>query len=121
LDVVADRGYFDSVEILACEEAGVTVMLPKRMTSNAKADRRFGKKNFRYIVEDDVYICPAGERLTYRFTAEGNGMFLRRYWTNACESCSIKDQCTPSKQRMVTRCEHEHVLEAGPTLTRRAT
>jgi hypothetical protein len=62
LDVVADRGYFDSVEILACEEAGVTVVLPKRMTSNAKADGRFGKKNFRYIVEDDVYICSAGER-----------------------------------------------------------
>ena len=32
LDVVADRGYFDSEEILACEEAGITVTLPKPMT-----------------------------------------------------------------------------------------
>ena len=31
LDAVADRGYFSSVEILACETAGVTVTLPKPM------------------------------------------------------------------------------------------
>src|SRR6185312_4923389 len=33
LDVVSDRGYFDSQEILACEEAGITVTLPKPITS----------------------------------------------------------------------------------------
>src|SRR5207342_1303509 len=37
LDAVADRGYFDSEEILACEEAGITVTLPKPMTSNKGA------------------------------------------------------------------------------------
>jgi hypothetical protein len=36
LDVVADRGYFDSEEILACEESGITVTLPKPMTSGAR-------------------------------------------------------------------------------------
>src|SRR5260370_3188900 len=36
LDVVADRGYFSSEEILACEKAGITVTLPKPMTSNSK-------------------------------------------------------------------------------------
>src|SRR5664280_763959 len=68
LDVVADRGYFNSEEILACENAGITVTLPKPMTSNAKAEGRFGKQDFRYVAEDDVYICPAGERLAYSFT-----------------------------------------------------
>ena len=29
LDVVADRGYFDSEEILACDRAGITATLPK--------------------------------------------------------------------------------------------
>ncbi len=37
LDVVADRGYFNSAEILACERAGITVTLPKPMTSGASA------------------------------------------------------------------------------------
>src|SRR6266480_2666388 len=46
LDVVADRGYFNSEEILACEEAGITVTLPKPMTSNSKAEGRFGKQDF---------------------------------------------------------------------------
>src|SRR5207247_2821345 len=73
LDVVADRGYFSSGEILACEEAGITVTLPKPMTSNSKAEGRFGKQDFRYVAEEDVYICPAGERLTYYYTNEENG------------------------------------------------
>jgi transposase len=112
LDVVADRGYFSSEEILACAEAGITVTLPKPMTSNSKAEGRFGKQDFRYLAEDDVYVCPAGERLTYHFTNEENGLILRRYWTNACQGCAIKHDCTTGKQRRITRWEHEHVLEA---------
>jgi hypothetical protein len=30
LDVVADRGYFNSAEILACEEVGITSLCPNR-------------------------------------------------------------------------------------------
>src|SRR6266496_4328156 len=112
LDVVADRGYFNSEEILACEEAGITVTLPKPMTSNSKAEGRFGKQDFRYVAEEDVYICPAGERLAYHYTNEENGLFLRRYWTNACQSCAIKHSCTTAKERRITRWEHEHILEA---------
>jgi len=112
LDVVADRGYFSSAEILACEEAGITVTLPKPMTSGAKSEGRFGKQDFRYVAEADVYICPAGERLKYSYSNEENGLVLRRYWTNACRTCAIKHQCTTGKQRRITRWEHEHVLEA---------
>ena len=112
LDVVADRGYFSSEEILACAEAGITVTLPKPMTSNSKAEGRFGKQDFRYLAEQDVYVCPAGEMLTYHFTNQENELILRRYWTNACQSCAIKHDCTTDKQRRITRWEHEHVLEA---------
>ena len=90
LDVIADRGYFSGEEILECDKAGITVTLPKPMTSNAKAEGRFGKQDFRYVAEDDVYVCPAGERLTYWFTTEDKGLVLRRYRTNACQSCAIR-------------------------------
>ena len=80
LDVVADRGYFNSVEILACDEAGITVTLPKPLTSGAAAKGRFGKQDFRYMAEDDVYPCPAGERLVYHYTNQEKGLTLRRYW-----------------------------------------
>jgi len=112
LEVVADRGYFNSEEILACEEAGITVTLPKPLTSGAKAQGRFGKQDFRYVADEDVYLCPAGERLTYRFTSEEHGLILRRYWTTACPTCAIRDRCTTGKERRISRWEHEHVLEA---------
>jgi hypothetical protein len=50
--------------ILACDKAGITITLPKPMTSNSKAEGRFGKQDFRYVVEEDVYVCPTGERLS---------------------------------------------------------
>jgi transposase len=112
LDAVADRGYFSSEEILACDNAGITVTLPKPMTSGIIAKGRFGKPDFRYIAEEDVYICPAGERLPYRYTNEENGLILRRYWTNACQGCPIKQTCTSGKERRITRWQHEDVLEA---------
>ena len=112
LEVVADRGYFDSNEILACAEAKITVTLPKPMTSGAKADGRFGKQDFAYLPDQDAYRCPSGAILTYRFSNVENGMRLRRYWSSAaCAACPIKRQCTPSKERRITRWEHEHLLE----------
>jgi hypothetical protein len=99
-------------DILACHEADITVTLPKPMTSGAKSDGRFGKQDFVYIAEEDVYRCPAGERLTYRCTNEEDGKFLRRYWTTACPECPLKSQCTKGPERRIARWEHEHVLEA---------
>ena len=112
LDAVADRGYFNSEEILACENMGITVTLPKPMTSNSKAEGRFGKQDFRYVADEDIYICPAGERLAYSFTTQENRLVLRRYLTNACQRCAIKQSCTTAKERRITRWQHEHVLEA---------
>ena len=112
LDVVADRGYFNSPEILACEQAAITVTLPKPMTSGAKSDGRFGKQDFVYLPTEDVYRCPAGEKLPYRYTNEEDGKTLRRYWTTACPRRPLKSQCTKGPERRITRWEHEHVLEA---------
>ncbi len=112
LDAVADRGYYKGDEILTCQEAGITVTLPKPQTSHSAAKGRFGKQDFRYIADEDVYICPAGERLTYRYTREEAGLAIRRYWTGVCPDCPMKALCTTGKERRVSRWEHEHVLEA---------
>jgi transposase len=112
LEAVADRGYFNGEEILACDQAGITVTLPKPLTSGAKSEGRFGKQDFVYVPEEDVYRCPAGERLKYYYTNVENGLKLRRYWTNACRTCALKSRCTTAVQRRITRWEHEHVVEA---------
>src|SRR6267378_3763733 len=115
LDVVADRGYFKGEEILACEQAGVAVTLPKPQTSGAKSAGRFGKPDFVYLAKDDVYRCPAGEKLAHHFTADEDGQKMRIYLTKACRTCPFKDQCTTANERRIKRWEHEHVVEAAQT------
>ncbi len=112
LTVIADRGYFDGDEVLACERAGITPLVPKPDTSNAKADGRFGKQDFVYQAAEDSYRCPAGEALTKRFTTVEAGKTIDIYWTDGCADCALKQKCTTGKQRRVRRWEHEAVLEA---------
>ena len=113
LEVLADRGYFDGEEILACGPLGVTPILPKPLTSGSKADSRFGKQDFVYIPEDDVYLCPAGQRLVRHMTSVERGLTLHRYWDlPSCRACAIKSRCTTSKERRITRWEHEAVIDA---------
>jgi transposase len=112
LTVLADRGYFDGEEIRACTQAGHTPLVPKPLTSGAKAEGRFGKQDFVYLPEADEYRCPAGQRLTWRFNNVEHGMALRNYWANACPTCPIKAQCTTGRERRIKRWEHEEVIDA---------
>src|SRR5882672_5236262 len=106
LEAVADRGYYSGEEILACDKAGIAITLPKPMTSGIEARGRFGKQDFVYLSDEDVYRCPAGERLKYYYTNEEKGQTLHRYWTNACRTCVLKARCTKGPQRRITRWEH---------------
>ena len=101
-DAVADRGYFNSEEILACEEAGITVTLPKPMTSNSKAAGRFGKQDFRYVAVEDVYVCPAGQRLAY---------VSRR--CRIFSGCSSSRRCTASR---TCSCSHRVIRRSLPVV-----
>src|ERR1700726_3451387 len=102
IEAVADRGYYSGEELVACEDAGVTVYLQEPMTSGLLAKGRFGKQDFVYVAADDVYLCPSGEQLTYHYTNEEDGKTLRRYWTNACRGCALKSQCTTGKERRIS-------------------
>ena len=81
------------------------------MTSGASAKGRFDRADFAYDAERNVYVCPAGQDLTYRFTNRESGKTLHSYWSSFCRDCVIKDRCTPSKERRIRRWEHEAVLE----------
>jgi transposase len=111
LTALADRGYFNSEQILECEQSGIAALVPKPLTSNSKAAGRFDKRDFIYIAERDEYQCPAGERAIRRFTSVENGLTLHKYWSSACPQCKLKAQCTTSSYRRITRWEHEDVLE----------
>ena len=115
ITVIADRGYFNGEEILACDEAGITAIVPKTTTSGAKADGRFDRADFIYDVATNEYRCPAGQQLIWRYETVERGMRLHRYWSSNCKQCVIKQECTPGEQRRVTRWEHEEVLETMQT------
>lgn len=112
LNVIADRGYYNGDEILACDEAGITSYVSKPKTSNARAEGRFDKEDFVYDPKTDQYQCPAGSRLTWRFARIERDHLINRYWSSDCPQCPIKEKCTPSVNRRVSRWEHEATLEA---------
>ena len=112
LTVVADRGYFKSEQILQCDQAGITPIVPKTLTSNSLTEGRFDKQDFIYIAADNEYRCPAGERASYRFTTVEHGLIMDFYWSSACLRCPIKARCTTSDYRRIRRWKHEAVLEA---------
>ena len=111
IEAVADKGYYSGDEIVAAENIGIAVTVPKPNTSNAAAFGRFDKADFVYVPAEDIYICPAGEQLTYRMTSEHDGKMVRLYWTSVCEACPIKNRCTTGKERRVRRWVHEAILE----------
>ncbi len=111
LTAVADRGYYKGEEILACEEAGITIVLPKPQTSGNQAKGLFARERFRYDPQANEYRCPAGERLIWRCRNVEAGRTLDTYWSSACPRCPIKGQCTTGKERRIRRWEHEAILE----------
>ena len=101
IEAIADKGYYSGEEIVAAEQAGIAVTVSKPNTSNAGAVGRFDKADFVYDADEDAYLCPAGERLTYHFTSEQDGKMMRSYWTTACES--LPDQAQMHHGQGATR------------------
>ena len=112
LTVLADRGYYSGRQVLTCQKMGAIAYVPKPLTSPAAAENRFGKQDFVYLPREDVYRCPAGERLSWRYNTAENDMTLRCYWTTTCSGCSLKTRCTTGSERRIKRWEHEGVLDA---------
>ena len=111
LTVIADAGYFKRGELLSCHEAGITAFVPQSPNLGNRTKISFGKRDFRYVPEEDEYRCPANERLIWRMTSEEDGLTLHRYWSTNCQTCALKTQCTTGKERRVIRWEHEALLE----------
>ena len=111
LHALADKGYFSGVEIVACDKAGITVTMPRPETSGNRIKGMYVKADFKYDTARDIYICPTGDELTYRYTREEDGLQVRRYWTNGCQHCPVKSRCTTGSERRVTRWDYEYLVD----------
>jgi len=113
LEVVADTGYCTTAEVAECEAHGITAYVPKADTSANTKHGLYGKSRFTYDARKDVYVCPAGAALTYRFNTGEKGRQVRYYRASGCRSCALKSRCTRNKaNRTITREQDEAVMEA---------
>jgi hypothetical protein len=69
------------------------------------------KADFVYDADRDVYVCPAGDTLTYRYTTEERGIPIRRYWINGCKTCPLRTNCTTGNERRISRWEREDLVD----------
>ncbi len=113
LTVIADPGYYKGEEIVDCYAAGIKALVPKVDTSGSKVKGRYSKADFRYDAERNEYVCPAGQRLTYRFDSVEHGKTLKVYMTYQCASCPLQAKCTTSNAKRIKRWEHEALLDAA--------
>jgi transposase len=113
ITVLADRGYFNGEQVLACEGTGVLPCVPKIDTSGRAKLGLFTRGDFVYDAAADHYTCPAGEHLT-RGTARSDHRGDIDNYRNltACQNCELRPRCTPEKVKRFKRWKHEAVLDA---------
>ncbi|HEX4023077.1 MAG TPA: IS1182 family transposase [Acidobacteriaceae bacterium] len=112
-EVVADAGYYNASEVSRCVEQNIQPLIPKADTSANTKLGLYGKSKFKFDAQKDLYICPAGGVLSYRFSTHELGRELRYYRATGCKDCALKKQCTRNKaNRTITREANEHLMEA---------
>ena len=112
ITALADRGYFNGEQVLACEDTGVLPCIPKTLTSNNAKRGLFTGQDFVYDAEKDYYTCPAGQHLTKGAVRSDRQDDIDHYrHLTACPTCPLKPRCTPDKPKRVKRWIHERVLD----------
>jgi transposase len=113
ITAVADRGYFNGDQVLACENTGVLPCVPKTLTSGNAKRGLFTGQDFIYNAEKDHYTCPAGEHLTRGLVRSDRRGDVDHYrHLTACFTCPLKPKCTLDKLKRIKRWQHEGVLDA---------
>lgn len=112
-EVVADKGYYNAAEVSRCVEQNITPHIPKADTSANTRQGLFGKSQFKYDTQKNVYLCPGNQELTYRFSTHELGRDIHYYRASGCKDCALRKQCTRNKNnRTITREDNEHLMEA---------
>lgn len=95
-EVLADKGYGNTTQILNIESQGKECFVPLPITSREKEE---GKGLvFNYNKESDTYTCPQGKELSvYQKNFKHYGATYNKYKCHECDGCPIRSKCTKSK------------------------
>jgi transposase len=108
--VVADTGYSNGEHGERCAQENITAIVPRPRTVNPEGKQYFSRDRFSYDAESDSWRCPAGATLTRRKLS--HTQHKKEYWTDTCEGCALKSQCTKAKRRVIVRDLYEDPREA---------
>ena len=110
-DVVADAGYYKAQDIQQCQQMGVEAHVCTPRYERVRPGL-YDKTAFTYDAARDCYLCPAGVQLKRRSQIKDKGRLLQTYANyQACANCALKPKCTRHAGRMISRWEHEAVVE----------
>jgi len=112
LHVVADGGYSNGEQAEACEAQGILPHVPANRAVNNKGDGTlFDRSQFEYDEHTDAFRCPAGQTLTRKQLARKDRAVLYAGASEICGACPLKNRCTTSSRRWVTRHLHDDALQ----------
>ena len=112
--VLADAGYFSYENLEFLLEEGIDAYIPDNFYKTEKEGktRKFRKSLFKYDEEKDCYYCPAAFEIPFTRIQKRKGEpDLRYYVCNYCSQCVLKNACTESGKRTITRDPREHLME----------
>jgi transposase len=112
LDVVADMGYHNKQEIKKCQDERINCYIPEPAKSENEHIGYYAINEFQYDAQEDCYICPAKEKLTYRGTRFKDNLESREYASVACKKCHLRSRCVRSSyDRRIYRWVGEESIE----------
>jgi transposase len=115
ITATADTGYHNETEVAKCEQENITCYIPKPQPKSAKQNNKFfTKADFYYDAQNDCYICPAQQILTYRGRKKwATKKEQKKYGCSNCNVCSIRSQCMGEKRgnRYLYRGAHENLVD----------
>ena len=108
--VVADSQYGTINNYLECHDRGIEAHIPP-LKDGQNRNGKFSDEAFSYDPEDDVYLCPAGQRLRRGRYDRNHETFQYHGQAKICTACSLRDRCTDSKRGRTLRrhLRHEEV------------
>ena len=102
-EIVADAGYESEENYVFLNKEGQTSFIkPLNYEQLKKKQSKYHHSNFQYIAEKDIFICPEGNEMTFKYlknvkSASGYISEKRVFKTNQCQNCPNRDKCTTSE------------------------
>jgi hypothetical protein len=117
LEVLSDKGFYVANNLVECEEAGITVLMPipvfNPTTSVGVPEPEFGSERFIFDGVKGVYVCPVGNELGFwKGSFKGKPECGRRYRTVSCACCASRGRCTRNRRgRIMVRWGYQDVVD----------